>query len=248
VVVENALWCARDLLPPRAVVARLLFLDSFRQCASAVPPVLQGPLRWNGYFQFGLFGEVNAQYVIEMSTNLQDWKAVRTNNEALASRSIVVTALEPQAFYRARQAAPFFGYAIATVGRIDLKGNSLITDSFDSGDALFNTHSLYDSRKAKDGGDVAAYLGLTNSLDVGAALIFGHLSTGTGAVITVGPNDSIGSTAWHLAGNTGIQPGWYSEDMDVNFPNITPPFTTGIPPLRNLVVDGVVYDFDQHLA
>ena len=28
VVVENAPWCARDLLPPRAFVARVLFVDA----------------------------------------------------------------------------------------------------------------------------------------------------------------------------------------------------------------------------
>src|SRR5258708_3817887 len=108
----------------------------FRQCASAVPPVLSAPVPSSGQFQFTLSGDTNAPYIIETSTNLQSWKAVSTNNEALASRSIVVAALEPQAFYRARQAAPFFGYAIATVGRIDLKGNSLAADSFDSGDPL----------------------------------------------------------------------------------------------------------------
>jgi hypothetical protein len=48
--------------------------------------------------------------------------------------------------------------------------------------------------------------------------------------VSVGANGSVGDKPWHLAGNKGIQPGARTDDMNVSFPDVTPPFTGGTIP------------------
>jgi hypothetical protein len=96
-------------------------------------------------------------------------------------------------------------------------------DSFDSSDPNFSTLGGYDPTRTKDNGDVATNSGLINSLSVGNANIYGKVSTGPGGSISVGPTGAAGSKAWQDAGNTGIQPGWSSDDMNVAFPDVELP-------------------------
>ncbi len=64
-------------------------------------PVLSGPSRFGGQFQFTLNGLANASYIIQTSTNLQTWVPVATNVSANAARTISVSAPAKLSFYRA---------------------------------------------------------------------------------------------------------------------------------------------------
>ena len=112
---------------------------------------------------------------------------------------------------------------------IDLNGNNIRTDSFDSMDPLYSDGGLYDPTRIKDSGDIATNSGLTNSVNisVGNADIYGHASTGPSGIIQVGPNGSVGSASWHNAGHSGIEPGWFTDDMNVSFPPVPRPFSSG---------------------
>lgn len=115
-------------------------------------------------------------------------------------------------------------------GTIDLMGNNIMTDSFDSMDPAYSTDGRYDDDKAKDNGDVATNSTITNSFSVGNANIFGHVATGPGGNVIVGPNGAVGSQAWLNGGNKGIEPGYFTDDMNVDFPAVTPPFTSATTP------------------
>jgi hypothetical protein len=115
-------------------------------------------------------------------------------------------------------------------GNIDLMGNNIMTDSFDSVDPAYSTNGRYDEDKAKDNGDVATNSTITNSLAVGNANLYGHVATGPGGNVVLGPNGSVGSRTWVDAGNKGIEAGYFTDDMNVDFPLVTPPFTTATAP------------------
>jgi hypothetical protein len=110
---------------------------------------------------------------------------------------------------------------------IDMNGNNIRTDSFDSSNPLYSSNGLYHPSMARDNGDVAVNSSLTNSLSVGNADIYGHVSVGPGGTIAVGNNGAVGSTSWHASGSGGIEPGWSANDMNVSFPDVEAPFTGG---------------------
>jgi len=134
-----------------------------------------------------------------------------------------------------------FARGMVAKGDIDMLGNNVATDSFDSVDSNHSTNGRYDRTKAKDNGDVATNQGLINSISVGNANIYGHVNTGPGGSVAVGPNGGVGSRAWHLAGSHGIQPGWSAADMNVSFPDVSVPFTSGSVPAAGSV-GGTNYD------
>jgi len=125
-----------------------------------------------------------------------------------------------------------FTKAMVAKDTIDLQGNNIKTDSFDSTNPLYSTNGFYDPNpnKLKDNGDIATNSGIINSINVGNADIWGHASTGPNGSVAVGANGAVGSKAWHMGGNNGVEPGWVKDDMNVAFPDITAPFTSGFNP------------------
>jgi hypothetical protein len=65
------------------------------------------------------------------------------------------------------------------------------------------------------------------NLDIGNAIIRGRLATGPKGTISIGPNGSVGSRAWVDGGNKGLQPGYFTDDMNVSFPPVGTPFSSG---------------------
>lgn len=120
-----------------------------------------------------------------------------------------------------------FAKGMVAKGQIDLAGNNIKTDSFDSSDPAYNTGGRYDSTKNKDNGDVATNSSVIDSLNVWNADIFGSASTGPGGTVRIGPNGSVGDKAWHAAGKKGIQAGHARDDMNVEFPDVKVPFSGG---------------------
>ncbi len=110
---------------------------------------------------------------------------------------------------------------------IDLNGNNVHSDSFDSTDPRYSTNGLYVYGMTRDNGDIAVNASLTNSLQVGNADIYGHVSTGPGGTVAIGPQGAVGDTTFHDSGGKGIESGWSTDDMNVAFPEVLPPFSGG---------------------
>jgi hypothetical protein len=161
--------------------------------------------------------------------------------------SILTAARDVNNFVRRSVRVPtrkdrLFAKAMVAKGQIDLQGNSVQTDSFDSTDVRFSTGGRYDPLKRKDNGDIATNSGLVDSLNVGNAKIMGEVSTGYGGSMALGPEGAVGDALWVSSGRYGIQPGHSSSDMNIDFPSVNTPYTSGaIPPSGT--VDGVDYDY-----
>jgi hypothetical protein len=134
-----------------------------------------------------------------------------------------------------------FPMAMVADKGIDLKGNNIATDSFDSGDPAFSTGGRYDPAKRKDNGDVASNLDIVNSINIGNADIMGKVNTGPGGTVAIGPNGSVGTMAWVLGGNHGIQEGHVNDDMNVRLQAISLPAATWLPMPAGRTINGKTY-------
>lgn len=115
--------------------------------------------------------------------------------------------------------------AISTRYGIKLNGNKISTDSYDSMDSRYsNGAGKYDPHKALDHGDIASNLGIEEAMDLGNANIKGRVHTGPNGSVAAGPNTSVGDAAWVGGGSTGIKEGYFSDDMNAPFPEVTAPF------------------------
>ena len=123
--------------------------------------------------------------------------------------------------------ANLFTAALVVKHGIDLKGNGVYTDSYDSTDPAKSTGGKYDSSKySGDRGDVATNGGVNDSVGVQNANIFGHVHTGANCPVSTGPNGAVGSHAWQAL-NSGLEPNWVSQDANFTFPDTTLPNTAG---------------------
>jgi hypothetical protein len=136
-----------------------------------------------------------------------------------------------------------FTKALVAKGQIDMKGNNVTTDSFDSSDPNYSTNGLYTSAKRKANGDVATNSQLTNSLNVGNANIYGKISTGPNGSADIGANGIVGDMAWHAAGNTGVESGYSANDMNVSLQDVKVPFNSGAFTPTGGNVTNVVYAY-----
>jgi hypothetical protein len=125
---------------------------------------------------------------------------------------------------------------------INLNGNNIRSDSYDSEDPAKSTNGKYDPTKAGDHGDIGSVGGVLDSVSIGNADVWGHVLTGPNGTVRVGPNGSAGNKQWHDAGNKSIQPGWWVRDMNLNFPDATSPFAAAPPPSGG-TVNGQTYDY-----
>jgi hypothetical protein len=135
-----------------------------------------------------------------------------------------------------------FNKGLVAKGKIDLNGNNIDSDSFDSSDPNHSTDGRYSWIKRKANGDIATNLTLTNSLSVGNANVYGRVSTGPHGTVSIGPNGSVGGLLWHIFGNHGIQDGYSTDDMNVDFPNVVMPSTAGASSPGSGTVGGLHYD------
>jgi len=108
-----------------------------------------------------------------------------------------------------------FTKAMLAKGQINLNGNNIATDSFDSLIPAYNTLGKYDPAKKKANGDVATISGLVNSLSIGNANIMGHVSTGPKGSMTIGANGTVGDVSWVSGGSKGIETGYSANDLNV---------------------------------
>ena len=139
--------------------------------------------------------------------------------------------------------SPTFSRALVAKHGIDMNGNNVLTDSYDSRNPLYSTGGRWDASKRRDHGDVASNDTLTNVINVGNANIWGRVATGPGGTVSLGPNGAVGGAGWQ-ASRTGIQPGYSTDDMNVEFPDvIMPPSSVGwTPPTTGR--NGYQYEFN----
>ncbi len=123
-----------------------------------------------------------------------------------------------------------FRGAMVAIDNIDLKGNGVATDSFDSMDPNYSTNGLYDPKRRKAGGDVASTQGMIN---VQNADVRGTLYTGPNGSYAVGSQGTVGDLSWPLGG--GLQEGHYKNDFNMDLPAVLPPYQTGLPPMPKTV-------------
>lgn len=130
-----------------------------------------------------------------------------------------------------------FACGMVAKGEINFNGNNVTSDSFDSADPNFSLNGRYHISKRKDNGDVATNSRQQGIFSAGNANILGHVATGPGGSVSIGPNGVIGSLAWFNAGNRGIEPGYFTDDMNMSFPSVTVPFTGGYVPTGGTVTE-----------
>jgi hypothetical protein len=146
--------------------------------------------------------------------------------------------------------AMLFADAMVAKDTIDLGGNSMEIDSFDSHDPNYSTNGLYDPTKHKDNAKVATNSRFTNSFITGNATIRGTIATGPGGLPKIG-NGAIGDTAWVDGGNVGLQAGAFTDDMNASFDDVEPPFTSALPPVGGSIgtkLLGTLIDYDYILT
>jgi len=140
-----------------------------------------------------------------------------------------------------------FAKAMVAEGQINLMGNNITTDSFNSMTSTGNTFPdpVAHPNEIGDQGDVATNSELIDSLDLGNADIMGHVSTGPGGTIDIGPQGVAGSKPWVQGGahNGEIEPGWSADDMNVDFPPVAAPNTASSVAYGNRSVGGTNYNF-----
>src|ERR1051326_8635861 len=132
---------------------------------------------------------------------------------------------------------------------IDMNGQNVLTDSFDSGSLYKSLYGHYNpSVFTGNNGDVASNDTIVNSINVGNANIYGHIQTGPNGTATIGIPGGGGSHPWQ-AGNPGtVEPNgtegqvWYSHDSNFTFPITGLPYDTGLPPGGPATIVTVTYN------
>jgi hypothetical protein len=176
----------------------------------------------NGYTKTRYL-DTNSYYVVRITTNANP----QVIAQGYVRKPMDTTFLNPRTVQVSTRRDGTFMKGMVAKGSIDFNGKNVRSDSFDSVDPLYSTLGRYDPAKFKDNGDVASNASIIGIINQGNADIYGHVSTGPGGSVSVGANGAAGSKAWIDGGNSGVQSGWFTDDMNVSFPDVTPPFSGG---------------------
>ena len=150
------------------------------------------------------------------------------------SRTVVVQAINT---------SPFPG-ALTLQQGVDMNGNNVTVDSYDSTDPYhsywpyypggrgygtyinYGSSSVYPytSNYRKANGDVATDGAVTGVISIGNGQVYGHVNTGPGGTAQIGKQGSVGSTSW--VPTQGIQTGYARDDMNVTFSDVNAPSAT----------------------
>jgi hypothetical protein len=123
---------------------------------------------------------------------------------------------------------PMFTKALVAKHGIDMNGNGVYTDSYDSRIAGRNVNGRWDMSIRRDHGDIASNDTVTNAINVQNANIWGRVATGPLGTINVGSQGKVGDAAWQSVGPSGsIKPGWSTDDMNVEFADVVLPNPAG---------------------
>lgn len=107
-------------------------------------------------------------------------------------------------------------------------GGDVIADSFDSTDTNKSTGGLYVSSKKQANSYVGSNGNASAIIEAnGSVQLYGSAATGPTGTIVTGGGAQIGDAAWMASGTPGIQSGHSANDMNVFFPDVEVPFTSG---------------------
>ncbi len=118
--------------------------------------------------------------------------------------------------------------ALAAKQTIDLRGNGILTDSFDSRSLWMSNFGQYDATVyAGDNGDVVSNDGIST---IAETPISTAVSTSARArTVIFGTHGAVGTHAWQGAGNKGFQAGHVLQDAtNFTFPAISLPYSSGL--------------------
>jgi len=149
----------------------------------------------------------------------------RPNSTDYASRTVIVGV----------SSKPLFLGLIAKTG-FRLGGN-FYADSYDSSTNTGSTGGQYDPAKKLPNAFIGTNSQTNNSQIGGSIEVIGSVATGPGGAITANGGASVGDASWP---GPGIQPGHYRDDLNVQVPDVTVPFTVG-DPVAGGTVDGTNY-------
>jgi len=141
-----------------------------------------------------------------------------------------------------------FPGAIITRTNIDLNGNNVRVDSFDSTTNASSTwltnqnYGIYNLAKARANGDVMTDSSVVGAISIGQANIYGHLDTGPGGAATIGNNGYVGPLP---QSGSGIQTGYSKDDMNMIFPDVTLP--TGANNWQNVPANNIISASGQYM-
>ena len=144
---------------------------------------------------------------------------------------------------------PTFTRGLVAKHMIDFNGKNAMTDSFDSTDPNASNNGRYDLTKARDHGDIGSNDTITNTVNLGNAIIKGNVSTGPLGTIAIGPLGMVGDSNFVAnAANRGkVQSGHSRDDLNVEFPNVPMPDGslgwTGLPSPSSTTIDGTNYNY-----
>jgi hypothetical protein len=129
----------------------------------------------------------------------------------------------------------YFSKGMVADVSVKLNGNDITIDSFDSTDSQYSTGGKYDITKRKDNGSVALNSTLDNSFNLGNANIWGKISVAPGGQVSTTNklNMVVGDSDWHDGGNSGIQPGAFTDDVNITMIEVEAPFSSAIPPPKD---------------
>jgi hypothetical protein len=125
-----------------------------------------------------------------------------------------------------------FSKGLVANGMIDLRGRNIMADSYNSLNTNYSTAGRYDPLKRRGNGSIATNSGLTNSMDVGNAKVYGSVATGPGGSISIGPQGAVGTTNFvdEPSNNGRVQQGAFTDDMNVDFDPVDWPNLPGAYP------------------
>ena len=119
-----------------------------------------------------------------------------------------------------------FPVGMLAKGVIDMKGNGVTTDSYDSSDTTKSTGGRYDATKKQANGDIATNDAFINSdISVQNANIYGRALTGSSGTVTLGASGTIGPTFVNPATSVAAASanGWVRNDFAVTVPDVSLP-------------------------
>ncbi len=125
--------------------------------------------------------------------------------------------------------APSSSFPMGLVAKeeIDLNGNRIYTDSFDSSDPSKSTGGAYDYAKRQPNGDIATNGELVDQINIGNADIYGSVHTGPGGSVAIGPGGSVGTTFVEgdraTTTNAAETASWITHDFSTDIPDVTLP-------------------------
>jgi len=125
---------------------------------------------------------------------------------------------------------PLFSAAVIAIGNLDMNGNNINTDSFDSSNSSLSYNGRFDPLRVTTNGDIASVSGV---IDVGNANINGNVLLGSGASLPV-------------VGSKGGVTGTTIYDFNPDFIDVVLPTTTWVQAYSlalPLSINGLIYDY-----